>query len=346
MSTTDESALTRASTHLLQYLHDETKAVWAVLSHPMGTNFPILGDAGTPIGYLSIMSDEQFPSTYTEIGTAVATSLGILGTLKVKPRSFDTSMLTTTLEAALMHGRVIAYFQPIVELETGHVVALETLARWHTSDGVLGPDQFLDTLDQADLLFDLFERMLDQALQFLADYRHRMPDLSVAVNLDLETVPSEGLGDVVAELLARHDVRADLLTIELNERSRCELSPDQARQLKALATMGVNLVAADFTTSSDLIERLGGAPIAGAKMSRRHVSQLAVGVEQREFVRSIIDNARDAGLEIIGEGVETQTQSEHLKRLGCKYGQGYYFAVPQPPESLDAVLRAPLATSW
>ena len=141
-------------------------------------------------------------------------------------------------------------------------------------------------------------------------------------------------------------MRADLLTIELNERTRCELSPDQARQLKSLANMGVNLVAADFTTSSDLIERLGGAPIAGAKMSRRHVSQLAVGIEQREFVRSIIDNARDAGLDIIGEGVETQTQSEYLMDLGCKYGQGYYFAVPQPPESLDAVLRAPLATTW
>ena len=53
-----------------------------------------------------------------------------------------------------------------------------------------------------------------------------------------------------------------------------------------------------------------------------------------------------SGLDIIAEGVETQTQCEHLMRLGCKFGQGYYFAVPQSPSSLDAVLGAPLATSW
>jgi EAL domain-containing protein (putative c-di-GMP-specific phosphodiesterase class I) len=346
MTTTGESALTRASTHLLRYLHDETKAVWTVMSHPIGTNFPILGGGGTPVGYLCIASDEQFPKAYTEVGTAVATALGVLAAVKAAPKGFDPLAYTPSLESALMHGKVIAYFQPIVELETGNVVALETLARWQTAEGVLSPDAFLDTLDQSGKLFDLFERMADEALQFIADYRHRRPDLSVAVNLDLETVPENGLPELVADLLARHDVRAEVLTIELNERVRCELNPAQVQQLKSLANMGVNLVAADFTTSADLMERLGGVPISGTKMSRRHVSQLAVGVEQRELVRSIIDSASKAGLEIIGEGVETHTQSEHLMRLGCKYGQGYYFAVPQPPSSLDAVLQAPLATTW
>ena len=346
MTTTGESALTRASTHLLQYLHAETNAVWAVTSHPIGHHFPIPGPNDSPIGYLSIMSDEQFPKAYAEIGTAVATALGVLGSVRQTKSSFDPLQHTPSLEAALMHGRVIAYFQPIVELQTGNVVALETLARWQTAEGVLSPDAFLDRLDQAGKLYDLFERMTDEALQFIEDYRHRRPDLSVAVNLDLETVPEQGLPEMVADLLARHDVRAEVLTIELNERTRCELNPNQVRQLKSLANMGVNLVAADFTTSADLMDRLGGVPISGTKMSRRHVSQLAVGVEQRELVRGIIDAASNAGLDIIGEGIETQTQSEHLIRLGCKYGQGYFFAVPQPPSSLDAVLQAPLATTW
>src|SRR5436190_1071477 len=105
MTTTGDSALTRASTHLLDYLHEETKAVWAVVSHPIGTNFPVVDEWGAPVAYLSIMSDEQFSSAYTEIGTGVAAALSILGSIKSKPRSFDTSMLTTSLEAALMHGR-------------------------------------------------------------------------------------------------------------------------------------------------------------------------------------------------------------------------------------------------
>jgi EAL domain-containing protein (putative c-di-GMP-specific phosphodiesterase class I) len=345
-TTTGESALTRASTYLLRYLHDETKEVWAVTSSPIGTSYLILGSDGTPAGYLSIASDARFPSAFEQIGTAVAAALGILGSLKTTSESFDPLLDTAPLESVLVHGRVIAYFQPIVELESGNVVALEALARWQTVEGVLSPDAFLDKLDRAGLLFDLFERMLDEALQFLADYRHVMPDLSVAVNLELGTVPATGLSQLIADLLAHHDVRAHLLTLKLNERLTYELSDDALRELRRVAEMGVQLMVADFTTNFDLIGRLGGVPIEGAKLDRRHVSQIAVGEQQRQVVRSILERAAASGLDIIAEGVETQTQREHLMRLGCKYGQGYYFAVPQSPSSLDAVLKAPLATSW
>jgi EAL domain-containing protein (putative c-di-GMP-specific phosphodiesterase class I) len=76
------------------------------------------------------------------------------------------------------------------------------------------------------------------------------------------------------------------------------------------------------------------------------VSRLEAGEEQRQVVRTILDRAALNGLDLIAEGVETQTQREHLLRLGCTYGQGYYFAVPQSPSTLDAVLSGPLATAW
>jgi EAL domain-containing protein (putative c-di-GMP-specific phosphodiesterase class I) len=255
-------------------------------------------------------------------------------------------MESSSLEAALVHGRVVAYFQPIVELESGNVVALEALARWQTADGVLSPNTFLDTLARSGLLFALFERMLDEALAFLADYRYRMPDLSVAVNLELGTVPPSGLSEMIGRLLAHHDVRAELLNLKLNERLSYELSPDALNELRKVAGMGVQLIVADFTTSVDLIGRLGGVQIGGAKLDRRHVSQLAVGEQQRQVVRAILERAAVNGLDIIAEGVETRTQREHLLRLGCTYGQGYYFAVPQSPSTLDDVLCGPLATAW
>jgi EAL domain-containing protein (putative c-di-GMP-specific phosphodiesterase class I) len=255
-------------------------------------------------------------------------------------------MESSSLEAALVHGRVVAYFQPIVELESGNVVALEALARWQTADGVLSPDTFLDTLALSGLLFALFERMLDEALAFLADYRYRMPDLSVAVNLELGTVPPSGLSDMIGRLLAHHEVRAELLNLKLNERLSYELSPDALHELRTVAGMGVQLIVADFTTSVDLIGRLGGVQIGGAKLDRRHVSQLAVGEQQRQVVQAILERAALNGLDIIAEGVETRTQREHLLRLGCTYGQGYYFAVPQSPSTLDDVLSGPLATAW
>jgi EAL domain-containing protein (putative c-di-GMP-specific phosphodiesterase class I) len=337
---TADSALDRASTYLLKYLHDETSAVWAVTSTPIGTNFPINGADGAPIAYLSLASDVPVPSVYNPIGTAVAAALGALSTVRVSPRNFDFTDVSP-LDAVLGHGRVIAYFQPIVELGTCHVVALETLARWQTADGVLGPDAFLDTLDAHDLLLELFERMVDGALQFLSDRRHWMPDLNVAVNLDLRTVPKFGLAELLQRLLEMHDIRADQLTIELNDAAGVELHVEQQRELRRAADMGVHLVAGDFTTTWDIV----GVPIAGAKLNRRFVSTLSHG-QAEEAVRSIMQRAVDSELTLIAEGVETQQQCEHLKQLGCKFGQGYFFAVPQSPGSLDAVLQAPLASTW
>jgi EAL domain-containing protein (putative c-di-GMP-specific phosphodiesterase class I) len=89
---------------------------------------------------------------------------------------------------------------------------------------VLGPDAFINTLARAGLLFNLVERMVDEALEFLADHRHTMPNLSVAVNLELGTVPATGLTGVIGDLLVRHDVRAELLTLKLNARLSYELS--------------------------------------------------------------------------------------------------------------------------
>src|SRR5215212_6953569 len=95
-----EAALTRASTYLLQYLHDETKEVWAVTAHPIGTSFEIIGTDGTSAGYLSIASATQFPAAFEQIGTAVAGALGILASLKTTPSSFESSADTEPLESA------------------------------------------------------------------------------------------------------------------------------------------------------------------------------------------------------------------------------------------------------
>ena len=86
--------------------------------------------------------------------------------------------------------------------------------------------------------------------------------------------------------------------------------------------------------------------MSGAKLDRRYVSQLNAGDREVAAIRTILGRATDAGIELIAEGVETQMQCDKLVQLGCAFGQGYLFAVPQPASSLSAVLDAPLVGSW
>jgi EAL domain-containing protein (putative c-di-GMP-specific phosphodiesterase class I) len=341
-----DTSLSRVSTYLLEYLHAETDATWIVGPTRVGFGFPILDHHGEATGYLSLTSAGD-ASRYQEIGIAVATALAAIGAAEAnRPASAATSVLIPTIEDNPSSGRLIAYFQPIVALRTGDIVAIEALARWQTPDGVLAPSTFIDSFNNGHLMLGLFDRMLEAALQFLADHRHRMPDLSASVNLELAAIPESGLGELVSSRLGEFGIDADSLTIELNERLAYEHTAGTVSQLHKLADMGVKLVVDDVSTTFDAIRRMPGVPIAGAKLDRRHVNQLTAGDHEMGVVRGVLERAAAAGIEVIAEGIETQAQCDQLVRFGCNFGQGYLFAVAQPASSLAAVLEATLATSW
>lgn len=339
------SALNRLAEYVLQYLHQETDATWSLTTGPIGTAFAIEFPDGSVPAYLSLAYEGDV-SRYYEVGRAAATALGTLGAHDLRLSGTATRRQVASLEDALPHGRIVAYFQPIVDLRTTGIVAIEALARWQTADGVLTPDSFLGKFDSSDLMCQLFDRMLDSGLHFVAEYRHRLPDLSVAVNFEFAAVPDHGLANLVSRRLTENGVPADQVTIELNDRIAYSLTPDALATLRAVADLGVQLVLDDIATTFESMERLPGVPIAGAKLDRHHVKQIATGVHEQEVVRAMLERAAEAGIEVIAEGVETQAQCDRLVALGCNFGQGYLFAVPQPASSLASMLDAPLMNSW
>ena len=106
---------------------------------------------------------------------------------------------------ALDHGQIRAYFQPIVDMRTGDVVAVEALARWQTETGIREPGDFLPAIEQAGLNGSLFQRMLDDGLTHLSTFRAVSPNLRLAVNFDFDSVPASGLLKTVTDLAAKHN---------------------------------------------------------------------------------------------------------------------------------------------
>jgi EAL domain-containing protein (putative c-di-GMP-specific phosphodiesterase class I) len=257
----------------------------------------------------------------------------------------DANEAAAVLEAIEL-GAIKAYFQPIVELRTGAVVAIEALARWQTRDGVREPDQFLRAVQQAGLMGALFDRILDDGLEKLAEFRHIAPKLQLAVNFEFDTKPENSFLESVTSLLAKHHVPADALSIELGERQSFDLPATVRRELVSVAEMGVRLVLDDFGTGFASLETLTSLPISGVKLDRRFTSQVVNGDREPVVVKAMIAMAAEAGLTVIAEGIETQLQCDRLVRMGCRLGQGYLFALPQPADSLGAVLSAPLVSTF
>jgi diguanylate cyclase (GGDEF)-like protein len=268
------------------------------------------------------------------------------GTPAPRPTTTGDAHEAAAVIEAIELGAIRAYFQPIVELRTGAVVAIEALARWQSRDGIREPDQFLRLVQQAGLLGALFERVLDDGLQRLAEYRHLVPGLSLAVNFEFDSKLDNTFHRTVTTLLAKHRVPAQSLSIELSERQTFDLPSAIRRELLSVADMGVRLVLDDFGTGFASLETLTSLPVSGVKLDRRFTGQVVNGEREAVVVKAIIAMATEAGLDVIAEGIETQQQCDRLVRMGCRLGQGYLFALPQPADSLAAVLSAPLVTNF
>ncbi len=153
---------------------------------------------------------------------------------------------TAELVDALVGGQIRAYFQPIVDMRTGEVVAVEALARWQTDTGIREPGEFLPALERAGLNGSLFQRMLDDGLTHLSTFRTVSPNLRLAVNFDFDSVPASGLLKTVTDLAVKHHIPLELISLELSERQSFDLSPATLRELTQVSEAGVRLVLDDF----------------------------------------------------------------------------------------------------
>jgi diguanylate cyclase (GGDEF)-like protein len=278
------------------------------------------------------------------IDAAEASIAAARSAVSIESSSFDEA--TAELVNALDRGQIRAYFQPIVDMRTGDVVAVEALARWQTDTGIREPYEFLPSIERAGLNATLFQRMLDDGLAHLASFRNVSPNLRLAVNFDFDSIPASGLKETVTELAEKHGVPLELISLELSERQSFDLSPATLGELTDVADAGVRLVLDDFGVGFASLETLTSLPISGVKLDRRFTGQVIDGEREPAVVKAMISMAADAGLEVIAEGVETQTQCDRLVRLGCRLGQGYLFALPLPPDSMSTVLSAPLVSAW
>ncbi|MGZ8687640.1 MAG: putative bifunctional diguanylate cyclase/phosphodiesterase, partial [Gaiellaceae bacterium] len=240
--------------------------------------------------------------------------------------------LVTALERAVERDEIDVHYQPIVDLQTGAMVAVEALARWdRPSYGLLGPDAFIPLADEIGLMTCIGRSVLGQACAQARSWQSAFAGhegLRVNVNLSPSELSDPTLVGDVASILAVSGLAPDRLVLEITESGVMRNPAEALATMEQLRLLGVSLALDDFGTGHSSLAHLREFPIDSLKIAREFVSGLPDGQLDKVFVDAIVRLAMSLGLDIVAEGVESERQAELVRQLGCTHGQGYHFGAP------------------
>jgi diguanylate cyclase (GGDEF)-like protein len=236
-----------------------------------------------------------------------------------------------SMAAAMRQGLDLKQFevdyQPIVHLQTGVVIGIESLVRWnHPEHGRLLPDDFIRVAEHTGLVNPLTGFVLERAMSEWPV--SAMPAMcAIAVNVSPRSLHHSAFPGRVAELLETYGTPPESLTLELTENLVMSDPDGSARCLHQLHDMGVTLAIDDFGRGYSSLSYLRRLPVDQLKIDRSFLIGLAEG-EDDTLVRCMIDLAHNLGMQVVAEGVETEGVYQQMAELGCDAVQGYFVSRP------------------
>jgi diguanylate cyclase (GGDEF)-like protein len=250
--------------------------------------------------------------------------------------------LEAELRVALDQGQFELYYQPILELASGAVSELEALVRWdHPSRGLLPPADFIPVAEESGLILPLGYWVLDEACRQLAAFQPHAPDrppLGLSVNLSARQLRDPHLPQRVGYTLASTGLDPRRLTLEITETSMVDDLGSAGAALAAIRDLGVRVAIDDFGIGFSALASLKHFPVDALKIDRSFIDGLGDDSQDTAIVHAVVAFAKSLGLSVTAEGIETAAQLRQLQALGCDHGQGYYFAKPLQPGSVQPFL--------
>ena len=253
----------------------------------------------------------------------------------------DRLALAAELRRAIDQEQLVLYYQPKAALASGLVVGVEALVRWeHPERGLVPPNDFIPVAERTGLIKPLSRYVLRAAIRQCRDWNAGGRDLHVAVNLTIPDLLDLTLPDYIAGLLEETGVRPAQLELELTE-STILADPFRVHQvLMRFDELGIGLAIDDFGTGYSSFAYLKRLPVQTIKIDRSFVMGMCEDESDATIVRSTVDLARNLGLGVVAEGVESQEIWDALRAQGCSLAQGYFISRPVPADELARVLDA------
>ncbi len=255
-------------------------------------------------------------------------------------RAYDRFQMLSYLRRAVEMNELELLYQTQVRLADCSVIGVEALLRWkHPHLGTVSPLDFISLAEETGLIIPIGEWALKEACRQGVRWRKAgHPAVRIAVNVSSVQFQHAGFAEMVAACLQETGLPSEQLELELTERLVMEDVKTSVERMQQLRRLGVSISVDDFGTGFSSLSYLVQLPINLLKIDRSFVSGLSPTASSFPVVKAILDLAQSLKLGVIAEGIETQEECRALEHLGCRLGQGYLFARPQPADQVFAAL--------
>jgi diguanylate cyclase (GGDEF)-like protein/PAS domain S-box-containing protein len=245
------------------------------------------------------------------------------------------------LQGGIQQRQFLLHYQPILDLESGRIVALEALIRWNHSGRLVPPAEFIPLAEESDLIVPIGRWVLEEACGQAADWHREYPadpPLGVNANVSGKQFQHPGLVEDVAAILKSTGIHPSSLTLEMTESILVRETETAVARLRALKELGVRVALDDFGTGYSSLGYLKRFPIDVLKIDKSFVDGIGDGPGGSAIVRAIISLGESLSLGVSAEGIESEEQLAVLQALRCRWGQGFYFAKPMDAQAIRTLL--------
>lgn len=255
--------------------------------------------------------------------------------------------LEHALKFALERQELALNYQPIIDLQSGELVGLETLLTWnHPSYGTISPNVFIPIAEEAGLIRCIGTWVLETAFLQAAKWQlNKFKDFKFAINISSRQLLQEHFFQKIVDLLHKHCISPNQVEFELTETSVMSDTVGPFKQtIKKLSEIGISISIDDFGTGYSSLTRLKHLPIRTLKIEQSFIQEAITDPNVYIIVNCLIALGKNLGMNVIAEGIETKEQLDLLIAIGCPQGQGFILSKPLTAEQMTAFMKEKLST--
>ncbi|MBV9042412.1 MAG: EAL domain-containing protein [Acidimicrobiia bacterium] len=247
--------------------------------------------------------------------------------------------VTADLQRALERDELVVHYQPIVDLATEEIRAVEALVRWrHPERGMVPPLEFIPVAEETGLIVPIGRWVLERACRDMAEWRARHPERSLYAHVNVSVNQMHSVLEDTRRSLATTGAKPESIVLEVTESVMVHDTDLVVATLRDLRALGVRISLDDFGTGYSSLSYLKRLPIDLLKIDKAFVHGIAGDAEESSLGRAVVHIAKTLDLETAAEGIETEEELAALKSLGCGFGQGFLFSKPLPFDELEALI--------
>ncbi|MEW8029526.1 MAG: EAL domain-containing protein [Candidatus Thiodiazotropha sp.] len=260
---------------------------------------------------------------------------------KMKAHFSQSLDIENGLRKAISTNELCLYYQPQFDINNGYMRGVEALVRWkHPEKGTIQPNEFISVAEESGLIIPLGEWVLRRACMDIKRWMEQEGiSLHLSVNISMQQLEMDQFVSKALKIIKRHQLPKNTLELEITEHAIMQDMEKAIDALTKLSHKGIRIAIDDFGTGYSSLGYLQNLPINTLKIDRSFVQGIKTS-EDNSIIDAIIAMAKGLNLNLIAEGVENQTQIDHLSRAGCGLAQGFFYSHPVPEDELLKFIKS------